>query len=171
MSDVKIWFIMAAVAVSATGLAQQPPQPNPMPPAATEVLARLDKDIAIAKAKAAASLDKILKDTTKKGDLVGAMAVKQALDELKKDTGPQGRGGQASIVGKWIGPSWSMEFLPDGTVRHGNGWRGTWIDNGTTVEVKLESGQTQSLRRTQSGYVGELKDGAKTQDITYRPAE
>lgn len=141
--------------ISAVG--QQPAAP-PMPAGAQEVLERMDKDIVIAKTKAITALDKILKDTTKKGDLQGALAIKGVLDKLQAEIKQGARvGGASGFVGRWQGPAWKAECLPDGTIIVDNGTKGRWSESGTNVLVEFENGIRHELERTADGYAGVYK--------------
>lgn len=85
-------------------VAQQPT--GPMPAAGTGIIAQMDKEILVAKKKAVDGLEKVLRDTTKRGDLAGAMAVKQTIDPLNGEiaaiTGGNGaRGVTPSPLQPW----------------------------------------------------------------------
>lgn len=154
-------------------IAQQPPN-NPLPPAAAGIVAQMDKEILIAKKKAAEGLEKVLRDTTKKGDLAGAMAVKQTVDRLNGEIGAiaQNKGGRggADIVGRWQGQGqpWVIEFFPDGTTKSSDpGVTGTWIANGLSVEATFNNGVIHTVERTTDGWAGSSKFNGKTTPIRY----
>lgn len=138
----------------------QPPAANPVPPAAQEVLERMDKEIAIAKTKAMTSLEKILKDTTKKGDLQGALAVKAAMEKLQLEARVVPAGAATQFVGRWSGPGWTAESFPDGTIVYSNGVKGRWRESGRTVRLELDNTDIQELSRTDEGYLGVHMGGA-----------
>lgn len=146
---------MLVVAWTASARAQSPAA-NSMPPAAGEVLERMDKEIVIAKTKAVASLDKILKETTKKGDLQGAMAVKEAIDRLQGEI-KSGSRTAADFVGRWKGPVWTAESFADGTIKYSNGHAGRWKEVGTTVYVEVDDGEVHEIKRCPEGYSGVAK--------------
>lgn len=157
------WFvgcfvIVLAWTVSARG---QPPAAKPMPPAAEEVLERMDKEVVIAKTKAVTALDKILKETTKKGDLQGAMAVKEAIDRLQGEI-KSGSGVAGGFVGRWKGPAWTAESFPDGTIKYSHGHTGRWKEVGTTVYIEVDNGEMHEIQRCAEGYSGVAKQGGKT---------
>lgn len=138
----------------------------PMPPAAAGIVAQMDKEILASKKKAVDALERVLKETTKRGDLAGAMAVKQKVDRLKGDiagTGPaKGDRGGSDIVGRWRGQGWTVEFLPDGSATCSeNGMTGTWVADGASVEVTFTNGITHSVTRTADGWTGVYKSGGK----------
>lgn len=151
-------------------IAQQQQQPtNPMPAAAAGIVAQMDKEILASKKKATDALEKVLKDTTKKGDLAGAMAVKQTLDRLNAEIAAiaanrAGRG-PADIVGRWQGQGqqWIVEYLPDGkvTCTDAGGLTGTWTVNGTAVEATFTNGVVHVMERTADGWQGSSKSSAR----------
>lgn len=146
-------------------IAQQQ-QTNPMPPAAAGIVGQMDREILVAKKKAVEGLEKVLRDTTKKGDLAGAMAVKETLDRLNGElvAAAQNRGGRgnADILGRWQGQGWSLEFKSDGTVASSDaGVTGTWTTNGTAVEVTFSNGITHTVEKTADGWSGVFKSGGK----------
>lgn len=131
----------------------------PMPPAANAILTQMDREIVAAKQKAITLLDKVLKDTTKKGDLAAAMEVKEAIDQLKADVQPVGnRSGGArvpttAIVGTWSDGHNNVEFMADGSCTSaGKGAR--WQVNGKAVEIKWSYGYTYNLTMSPEGLVG-----------------
>lgn len=132
---------------------------TPLPPAAAGILAQMDREIIAAKTKAIVSLEKILKETTKKGDLARAVAIKEATDQLKAEiqtiTTPTGtRSNTAAVVGRWRWRDFVYEFRPDFTVKHTGGVAGTWQLAGRTVEVAWENGYKYRLAITPDGLVG-----------------
>lgn len=131
---------------------------NSMPPAAVGILAQMDKDVAIVKTKAVVALEKVLKDTTKKGDLAGAVAVKEAIDQLKAETQAAPRGGAAranvnAIVGRWVGAGHPMELFPDGTGKWG-GATGRWKIESNTVTAEWTNGWDHRLTVNPEGLTG-----------------
>lgn len=164
-----VWLALCALGCLATSASAQQPANNPIPPAAAEVLTRMDKEIVIAKTKAVTSLEKILRDTTKKGDLAGALAVKQAIDRLNGDVkaGARAGGGGGSIVGRWRGDGFTIEYFPDGTLRHSDGSRGTWIDNGGVVEARLNNGWAHIMEPQGDGYFGVTQKGENKAPLRY----
>jgi hypothetical protein len=131
-----------------------------MPPAAAGILAQMDKEIVLAKTKAVASLDKVLKDTTKKGDLAGAVAIKEQIDQLKAEaqtaSGARPGGGRVNanaIVGSWHDGANNVDILPDGSCSS-SGKTARWRMDGNAVEMKWEFGQTYRLTLTPEGLVG-----------------
>lgn len=135
----------------------QAPQ-DPMPPAAIGILAQMDKDIAIARAKAVVGLEKVLKDTTKKGDLAGAVAVKETIDQLKAETKAAPRANAArvngnAIVGRWVGGGHPMELFPDGTGKWG-GATGRWKIESSTLTAEWTNGWDHRLTVNPDGLTG-----------------
>lgn len=145
-----------------------------MPPAATGILAQMDKEILVSKKKAVESLEKVLRDTTKKGDLAGAMTVKQTVDRLNAEiaalsTNKGGRGA-ADILGRWQGQGhdWIVEYFPDGTVTStDNGVTGKWVLNGAAVETKFSNGVTHTMERVAEGWAGLSTYNGKTTPLRY----
>lgn len=153
-------------------VAQQPS--TPLPAAAASVLAQMDKEILVSKKKAVEALEKVLKDTTKKGDLAGAMAVKQALDRLNAEitaiTQNKGGRGAADILGRWQGQGqpWIVEYFPDGTLTcTEKGVIGTWVVNGASVMATFNNGVTHIMDRTPDGWAGVVKKGDYSGAIRY----
>jgi hypothetical protein len=140
-----------------------------MPPAAAGILLQMDKEIAASKAKAATALDKVLRDTTKRGDLAGAVAVKETIDQLRADA--QGdsrtrsgvmRGNANSIVGTWSDGHNTLEFLADGSCSSA-GQKASWQLEGNAVTMKWSFGYSYRLAMKPEGLVG-TKFDAKGQD-------
>lgn len=126
-----------------------------MPPAAAGILAQMDKEIDVARTKAALALEKVLKDTTKKGDLAGAMAVKEAIDQIKTECSPvRVASNAAAVVGRWRGGAWIFDFRPDFTAKQSDGVEGKWQLNGKTVDVSWDNGYKYRLSVTAEGLVG-----------------
>lgn len=142
------------------GVVAAEPAADAMPPAANAILSQMDKEISIAKTKALVALEKVLKDTTKKGDLAGALAVKKTIEQLQTET--QGRGGGAvtnrvngnAIVGRWMqGGTIITEFFADGSVKQG-GLTGQWATDGSVVEVQWSNKRTYRLNADADGLIG-----------------
>jgi len=131
---------------------------DPLPPAAIGIIQQMDKAVAIAKTKAIVALEKVLKDTTKKGDLAGAVAVKETIDQLKAEIQAAPRGGAArangnAIGGRWEGAGLSMELFPDGTGKWGSAI-GHWKMEGNTVTAEWNNGWDHRLTVTSEGLTG-----------------
>lgn len=173
----KICIVIAALPIAFVTTANaEPPQSmkDTLPPAASGILTQMDKEIIASKKKAVEALDKVLKDTTKKGDLSAAIAVKQAIErldnEIKVMVSQKEGQKNADIVGIWKGTQgWTLKFLPDGTVMASDGNSGRWIAIGTSVEVRFADGVTHSMERTAKGYAGIIRGstGQKSADTTY----
>lgn len=144
---------------------------TPVPPAAAGIIAQMDREIATAKAKAVTSLDKVLKETTKKGDLAGAMAVKEVIDQLKAETGAvttaAGVGGNApTVVGRWRWKELVYDFRPDASVKQSAGVAGKWQLNGKNLEVTWDNGYKYRLSMTSDGWVGiQVEPNGKESDF------
>lgn len=154
-------------------VAQQQPT-NPMPAAAAGIVAQMDREILLSKKKAADALEKVLKDTTKKGDLAGAMAVKQTLDRLNAEitaiAANRGGRGASEIVGRWRGEGqpWTVEFFPDGTVTSNEaGVTGRWVSSGASVEVTYSNGATHVIEKNADGWAGTSKHGGNLNPVRY----
>lgn len=158
--------ILVGSAVLVARVPAAEPQEPAMPPAATAILGQMDKEIAATKMKAIVSLDKVLKDTTKKGDLAGAVAVKEVIDQLRAETQPvqNGRPGGGrmdgrSLVGTWSDGYNNVILSADGSCTS-VGRKAQWKVNGNTVELKWDFGQTYRLAATPEGLVGVRLDAA-----------
>lgn len=150
----RLMSVVACCIVSAA-MAADPPGGNPMPPAAAEILSRMDKEITIARVKAAKDLDRVLKETTKKGDLAGAMAVKEAMDGLKASVSNPSGPANAGLVGRWQTQSGMFEFHADGTASvPAMNLTGTWSFNGRIFLVKLSNATQYEMQLTASGAEG-----------------
>lgn len=135
-----------------------------IPPAAVGILTQLDKEVIQAKRKAIDSLERVLKETTKRGDLASALAVKQEIDRLSTELGAlsAGRGESIDIVGRWKVLSWIIEFFPDGTASLSDGTKGTWTARGSVVEVNFPATEiTHHMEKTATGYSGIYKSKGK----------
>lgn len=167
MTRLRIGWCCAVACLSWPCAIAKQQQDNPMPAAAAGIVGQMDKEILVAKKKAVEGLEKVLRDTTKKGDLAGAMAVKQTVDRLKGEIsaiGPnKGGRGHADILGRWQGSGWSLEFFPNGTVTSPDkSLTGTWVMTGETVDVTFTNGISHSVERTADGWAGFYKQGGKT---------
>lgn len=145
-----------------------------MPQAAAGILAQMDKEILVSKRKAAESLEKVLRDTTKKGDLAGAMAVKQSIDRLNSEiaalSGNKGGRGPVHILGRWQeqGRDFIVEYFLDGTVTSTDkGVTGKWALNGAAVEAKFSNGVIHTMERGPDGWVGSTTYGGRTTPLRY----
>lgn len=140
-----------------------------IPPAATAVLTQMEKEVIQAKRKAIESLDRILKETTKKGDLTSALAIKEELDRLRAEVASPASGNGAAILGRWTTMGCTIEFSPDGTVSLSDGTTGTWTARGTAIEAAFTNGITHHMERTADGYAGVYKrKGAAGGALQYR---
>jgi len=142
-----------SLALEGRSHAQQSVAASPMPPAAMEILSRMEKELAIARTKAIRDLDKVLKETTKKGDLAGAMKVKEAMDALQSEITSGGPAMQ--LVGRWQ-PSVGgvIELLPDGSAKSNGGSIGNWRTNGNAMQLEWTTGTRYELQATGNGLAG-----------------
>lgn len=145
------WACCAVCGVSAE------PSADLMPPAATAILTQMDKDVNIAKTKALVALEKVLKDTTKKGDLAGALAVKKKIEQLRTETQSGvnfvGRNAGNLIPGRWMQGTVLIEFYADGSVKAGE-LTGRWASDGSVVEVQWSNKRTYRLNADAEGLAG-----------------
>lgn len=159
-------FLASTLLRAHYSLAQQPE--DPMPPAATAVLNQFEKDVDIARTKAIVALEKVLKDTTKKGDLAGAMAVKEAVDQLKADARGRVAGkpvanrvGRNAFVGRWMEGQNPADLQADGTVIGSAGLTGQWTWDGRTVEITWSNGIIYRLQVELDDLVGAVITAGK----------
>lgn len=142
----------------------QPPE-HALPAAASGILVQMDKEIVSSKTKAITALDKVMKDTTKKGDLAGAVAVKETMEQLKREIQagarqPSGRARPNSFIGRWTDGKQVCEIFDDGTSRHSNGAAGSWQAEGQSIELKWSNGYVFKLKASPDGLVGVIVDQA-----------
>lgn len=154
----RFWSVVSIAMASLVAYSEE--SQNALPPAAAGILTQMDKEVAAAKAKAVVSLEKILKDTTKKGDLAGAVAVKEEIDQLQAELqmgqrqGPV-RAGVQAIVGRWwYAGKTAIDFMPDGTIKTDNGLTGTWAKDGPTYVIQWSNGYKNRLSLSVDGLVG-----------------
>jgi hypothetical protein len=148
-------FVAAGLSLTLNGPchAQQSMSAAPMPPAAQEILSRMDKELAATHTKAIRDLEKVLKETTKKGDLAGAMTVKQEIDRLQREIVPSGTAQQ--LVGRWqVSSGSSVELLTNGIAKSQGGVAGQWSFDGGVLLLQFSSGTRYQLRPTAEGMVG-----------------
>lgn len=117
----------------------------------------MDKEVIQAKRKAIESLERILKETTKKGDLASALAIKEEIDRLRSEATTPASGNGAAILGRWKTMGCTIDFSPDGTVSLSDGTKGTWAARGTAIEAVFANGVTHHMERTADGYAGVYK--------------
>jgi hypothetical protein len=151
-------FVAAAVMLaSLTPGGSLQSQDTALPLAAAAIVLQMEKDIAATKAKTVVALDKVLKDTTKKGDLAGAVAINEVIEQLRAESliGQQRATGRANaMAGRWAAGSVSFDFMPDGSASSSSGLRGAWQYDGKTLLVKWTNGYTYRLTATPDGLVG-----------------
>jgi hypothetical protein len=143
-----------SLALEGRSHAQQSVAASPMPPAAMEILSRMEKELAIARTKAIRDLDKVLKETTKKGDLAGAMKVKEAMDALQSEITSGGPAMQ--LVGRWQ-PSVGSEvdLFANGSAKSSAGSAGKWSFGGGVIFMEFSSGTRYELRPSSEGMTGQ----------------
>jgi hypothetical protein len=156
---VRVFAVVLSFAMVVPGFGAEPPE-STLPPAAAGILSQMDREVVAAKTKAVVALDKVLKDTTKKGDLAGAVAVKEVIDQLKADTQAAagrktrvGRAGAREIVGRWTDSHNNVDILADGTCSS-IGLKGRWQMDGNVVEILWDHKHSYRLNVTPEGLVG-----------------
>lgn len=132
---------------------------TPVPSAAAGILAQMNKEIVAAKNKAVVSLEKVLKESTKKGDLAGAIKVKEAIDQLKAEIqtvarSAPGAGNAAAVVGRWRFGDLICEFRPDFSAKQSQGVAGKWQVSGRNLEVTWDNGFKYRLAIAPDGLFG-----------------
>lgn len=129
-------------------------QERALPTEATRILSRMNADIVVAKRKAATALDALLKETTKKGDLEGALAIKKELESLAIPAGGTMKPA-AAILGKWQADKFVLEFTADGkVVNQSNGDTGQWRETGNSIDVAWANGWRHQMRLMEGGFRG-----------------
>ncbi len=131
---------------------------DPLPADAQKVVDAQTKATAAAKAvyddavskatvDAVSKLEKVVKETTKKGDLAGALAAQKVLDELKATLVPDLLGTSSTpvdlakeIIGKWQisaakHSGTPIVFEAGGVANWGGRMTGTWNGDANTVKV------------------------------------
>jgi hypothetical protein len=153
------WF--ASHEVSAQGNT-----PRRLPPPAEAIITRMEAEIAASKLRAVTSLEKVLRDTTKKGDLEAAVAIKAEMERLKAEADSAKAGAATSFVGKWKASDSAITFdaYPDGRVVNEGGVNGRWSVDGALIEVQWGNGVRVVLRPSGTGFVGErtMANGSTT---------
>jgi hypothetical protein len=158
-------FVALAVVGVMVAAAEAPVGEN-LPPTASAILLRMENEIAASKLRAIVGLEKVLKDTTKKGDLGAAVAIKAEIDRLKAETEAAKSRDRISFVGTWRAndSATTFEVFPDGRVVNQGGVKGRWTASASQVEIHWENGLKVVVRPSGTNFVGQrtLADGTTT---------
>lgn len=130
----KIKIVVCAVAVFlAVGSRLLSGEPDAIPRAAKDALAKMDQEIGKAKTAALLVLKKSLQDEMEKGNLATANLIQEKIDELSPPS---------FVPGKWTqeGTSYSYDFKDNGDVIANDGNRGKYKVSNSKVVATFPNG-------------------------------
>jgi hypothetical protein len=166
MNTKLVGFVIVLTAVTMLVSAADPAAVRRLPPAADAILLRMENEIAASKLRAVVALEKVLKDTTKKGDLEAAVAIKAEIDRLKAEADAAKSGDGVRFVGKWKANDSATTFdaYPDGRLLNQGGVKGRWAIDGGLIQIQWENGMKSVVRPSGADLVGQrtMPDGTTT---------
>lgn len=170
-------YLLAALVVSATSLADSPKPAGPVSPAAKSALAKLetakskaaqDYQIAVnaATRQAVQELEVAKQAAMKAGNLTEANAIQSAIDDMKP------KNAQPQDLREWIirtqtlqyqfanGDARTLTFLPDGTIDGAGGpWEKKWKVNGDVLIISGSNGEESFYRCSDGAFRGIWNSG------------